>query len=101
MIPEKTDFVSWYQWTGLLITGQPGWVYLVVGILVWYPLAGMVLRRLMGPCDIEPLVFFWILSPLAFATVVTILSWWSIAWAVSGGIMPSPWSEWARKNIWN
>jgi hypothetical protein len=74
------------------LADQPAWAYAVVGIAAWYSFAGRMTTRLVrrGVLDDvwdtdSPLTFFyWIFSPAIYA-------FWPIAWAIGGGVIPSPW----------
>ncbi len=67
------------------------WVLSIGGPVLWYFLAGVVIRsrKIRDPIDA---CLWWMFSPLVAAFFALVMPVWVFLWAVSAGLVPAPWA---------
>jgi hypothetical protein len=75
----------------------PTWVWVPLGVLLWYMAAGITLRLWVHfskeKLDAVDKFWAWILSPFLAVALPVVLGVWTLLWVVSVGFVPPPWSK--------
>ena len=80
--------IEWWHWASL-------------AAVIWYPLAGLVLKKLCGPPDDECIpiaIVVWLISPVLAVGLGAYLGLWTFASFASCGLFRPPWRSPPKKS---